>query len=123
MSARSPKALLRSERRQEPSRVVQLVGAKLKGQSHSPGIAFVFQVRALNTDAVFRPLIDMELEDVGSRIVPHNVEVELAANNLTEVDLRDENGFTFLFWPRDEIAKGIHDAATARRHDRFRFVA
>ena len=64
----------------------------------------------------------MELEDVGSRVMADDVEVEFAADDLPAIDLRHQNRFTRGVGPCQKPAERVDDAAAAARHDRRRVV-
>ena len=60
------------------------------------------------------PLVDVQLENVGAGIVADDIEVVLAADDLPEIDFRDEDCFAIGVWSSKEIAKGInYTTATA----------
>src|SRR3954466_15866562 len=50
--------------------------------------------------------------------MPHNVQIELAANRIAKVDLGREDRLLIVYRARDDLAQRIHDAAAAARDDR-----
>jgi hypothetical protein len=70
-------------------------------------------------DRTLRPLVDVQLENVGTGIVAHNIEVVLTVDDLSEIDFRDENGFALRVWSGKEIPEGIHDATSAAANYRL----
>src|SRR6185503_6071073 len=68
-------------------------------------------------------LVDVQLKDIRPRVVPDDVEVELAADDLRRIDVGHENRLVFGVRPGEEVAERIDDAAAAARDDRLRVVA
>src|SRR5207253_7946253 len=69
---------------------------------------------------LFGPLVDGELEDVGTRVVPGDVEVVLAARDLAEVQLGTEDRLLFENRSHQHFAGRIDDAAAAPHQERMR---
>ncbi len=89
------------------------------GKRRKTGIAG----RALGgDDGRHRTLVDVEAEDVGARIVTRHVEVVLAARDLAEVELRDENHRTLEMRAGKNLAERRDDAASAAHQHRARVV-
>ncbi len=62
-------------------------------------------------------LVDEQPKHVRSRVMTDDVEVELAARDLIEVDVREQNLLTIPGGPGEHLAKRVDDAATAAAYD------
>jgi len=69
------------------------------------------------------PLVDVQLKNVGARIVAYDIEVVLAANNLLEINFGEEDCFAIGVGSSKEIAKGINDATATATDYGFRIIA
>lgn len=69
------------------------------------------------------PLVDLQLKNVGARIVADDIEVVLAANNLPEINFGEEDCFAIGVGSSKEIAKGINDATATATDYGFRVIA
>src|SRR6185437_5417478 len=70
-----------------------------------------------------RPIVNDELEDIGPRIVPGSVEVELAASDMFEINFGVEDRLTGKIRTREHAPERIDDGAAAAHHYRIRIVA
>src|SRR5436190_23087757 len=50
--------------------------------------------------------------------MPHDVQVELAADRIAEIDIGREDRLLVVHGSRDDLAERVYDAASAARHDR-----
>src|SRR5580692_6485826 len=65
-------------------------------------------------------LVDLELKDVGARIVADGVEIVLAANDLGGIDFGYEDGFSFGVGAGKEVAERVDDATATTADDGVR---
>src|SRR6266849_4154500 len=68
-------------------------------------------------------LVYVQLKNVGTGIVAHYIEVVLAADDLREIDFRDEDCFALRVGAGKEIAKGVDDATATAAHYGIRVIA
>src|ERR1700730_1531910 len=76
-----------------------------------------------NCDRMLGHLLDEQLKNIGAGVVADDIEVVLAADDLPEINFRDEDCFAVGVGPSKEIAKGIDDATAAATDHGFRVVA
>src|SRR5262252_2129406 len=54
--------------------------------------------------------------------MPDDVQIELAANRIAEIDVGREDRLLVVHGPRDDLAKRVHDAASTSRYDGVRRI-
>ena len=59
----------------------------------------------------------MELEDIWPCIMANNIQIKFSSDDLSAINLGDQNRFAFHIRSRDEITKRINDAAPAAIHN------
>jgi len=74
-------------------------------------------------DGTLGAFVYVELENVWAGIVADYVEVVFAADDLSQIDVRHEDGFAFGIGSGKKIPEGIHDATAAAADDRVRIIA
>lgn len=67
----------------------------------------------LHLDGRAGPLVDGEREDVGSCVVADDIQIELGARDLIEVDLCDQNVLAVPEGPSKHVTEWSDDAASA----------
>src|ERR1700694_2009388 len=65
----------------------------------------------------------MELENIRSCVVAHDVQVVFSADNLGGGDFGGQNCLALEIWACKESSEGIDDAASTARHDFIRIFA
>src|SRR6266404_340948 len=75
-----------------------------------------------NADRMLGPLVDVQLKNVGAGIVADDIEVVLAADDLPEIDFRDEDCFAFGVRSCQEITKGINYTTATATDYGFRII-
>src|SRR5271157_2102432 len=80
------------------------------------GIARVRGYRA------FGLFVHVELENVGPRVMADNIQVVLATDDLSAIDLGEQNRLAFKVRSGKKIAKRIDDATAAARHHRIGII-
>src|SRR5436309_14198077 len=69
------------------------------------------------------PLVDRKRENVRPRVVPDNIEIELASCNFVQVQLGRKHKFPVSGWPGEDLSQGRHDDASAPDQYRAGIVA
>ena len=66
---------------------------------------------------LLRPLVQVELEDIWPCIMANNIQIEFSPDDLSAINLGDQNSFAFHIRSHEEITKRINDAAPAAIHN------
>jgi len=72
---------------------------------------------------MLRPLVYVQLKNIGTGIVTDDIKIVLATNDLPEIDFGDENCFAIGVGSNKEIAEGIDDATATATDYGFRIIA
>src|ERR1051326_1776557 len=61
-------------------------------------------------------LVDAQLKDIWPRIVPHHVQIELAARNIIQSKISRQNTFAFIIGASENLPQRANNAAPATRN-------